>query len=213
MAGRGSAGHGMAWQGQLNNNRISTSKCQCQSGTQGTQGRKRREMKITVELIGTSPLLQHNVQLADPDNKWVKEIATYTAKRKKTEDDRKAISRLEWYGGLYVEDGAPVVPTRWLRKCFIQAGKISKLGTAIARGLAFADLNVPLVYEGPVDLDAMYADPEFVNVAAIGISGTKKTMRTRPQFPKWAVVADAMLMEDVLDFDTFVSVVEAGRTH
>lgn len=165
-------------------------------------------MQIRIELTGTSPLLQHNVQLADPDNEFTKQIATYTAKRKKTEDDRKAISKLEWFGGLYVEDGRVVVPTSWLRKCIINSGKIQKLGTAIARGLAFADLNVPLHYDGPKDLNELHADAAFVNKAAIGISGTKKTMRTRPQFPHWAVAADAVLMEDVLDFDSFAAVVK-----
>lgn len=164
-------------------------------------------MKISIELTGTSPLLQHNVQLADPDNKFTREIATYTSKRKKTEDDRRAISRLEWFGGLYIADGRPVIPTSWLRKSIINSGKISKLGTAVARGLAFLDLNVPVAHDGPTDLDLMYSDAQFVNTTAIGISGTKKTMRTRPQFPRWGLVADAILMEDVLDFSTFADVV------
>lgn len=168
-------------------------------------------MKVTVQLVGTSPLLQHNVQLADPDNEFTKKIAAYTGKRKKTEDDRQAIARLEWFGGLYLEDGRPVMPTRWLRKCFINSGKISKMGTAIARGLAFSDLNVPIAYDGPTDLDDLYANPRFVNKDAIGIA-MKKTMRTRPQFPNWAVVAEGVIMEDALDFDVFCKIVErAGK--
>lgn len=169
-------------------------------------------MKIRIELTGTSPLLQHNVQLADPDNKFTKEIATYTAKRKKTEDDRRMIGRLEWFGGLYLSDGRPIMPTSWMRKCIINAGKISKLGTAVARGLAFNDLHVPISYDGPTDLEEMYASGHFTNRAAICVSGSKKTMRTRPQFPQWAVVAEALLMEDVLDFSTFSDVVKRAGT-
>ena len=49
-------------------------------------------MDIKLELTGTTPLLMHNISLADPDNPFVKEIQTYTSKRKKTEDDRRRSS-------------------------------------------------------------------------------------------------------------------------
>jgi hypothetical protein len=155
---------------------------------------------IKIEITGTTPLLCHNITLADPDNPFVQEIATYTAKRKKTEDDRRAIERLEWFGGLYVENSRPVIPTANVRKAFIQAGKISKQGTQIARALNFTDLYVPLAYDGPKELEALFTDKSFSNRAAVGISG-KRTMRVRPQFPTWALVANALLLEEVMDPD------------
>jgi hypothetical protein len=157
-------------------------------------------MDIRLELMGTSPLLMHNINLADPDNEFVREIKTYTDKRKKTEDDRRAIERLEWYGGLYTSGGRVVMPTANIRKAFINAGKISKQGTQVTRSLQFTDLHVPLAYDGPEDLDVLFKDPAFHNRAAVGISG-KRTMRVRPQFVTWAVVADALLLEDVMDVD------------
>jgi hypothetical protein len=155
-------------------------------------------MDIRLELTGTSPLLMHNIALADPDNPFTKEIATYTAKRKKTEDDRRAIEKLEWFGGLYIDQGSAVIPTANIRKALIQAGKISKQGIQVVRSLNFKALNVPLVYDGPRDLEALFQDAAFSNRAAVGISG-KRTMRVRPQFTRWAVVADAFLLEDVMD--------------
>jgi hypothetical protein len=168
-------------------------------------------MQVKIQIVGGTPLLQHNISLADPDNPFVQEIATYTSKRKKTEDDRRAIERLEWFGGLYIEDGRIVMPTGNIRKCFVQAGKISKQGTQVARALQFSDLNVPLTYEGPTDLEQLFADKTFSNRAAVGISG-KRTMRVRPQFPKWAIIADALLLEDVMDPDDLRRVAErAGQ--
>jgi hypothetical protein len=164
-------------------------------------------MDIKVELTGVTPLLCHNISLADPDNPIVQEIATYTAKRKKTEDDRRAIERLEWFGGLYIEDGRPVIPTGNIRKSIIQAGKISKQGTQVTRALQFTDLHVPISYDGPTDLEALYADKVFSNRAAVGISG-KRTMRVRPQFTRWAIVANALLLEDVMDPEDLVRVAE-----
>src|SRR5690554_34575 len=153
-------------------------------------------MDIKLELTGATPLLMHNISLADPDNPIVKEIATYTSKRKKTEDDRRAIERLEWFGGLYVEDGRIVMPTGNIRKCIIQAGKITKQGTQVTRALQFTDMFVPLVYDGPEDPQELFLRPEFHDRSAVGIGG-KRTMRVRPKFPRWALVADAILLESV----------------
>lgn len=168
-------------------------------------------MDIKLEITGTSPLLMHNISLADPDNPIVREIATYTSKRKKTEDDRRAIERLEWFGGLYVEDGRIVMPTGNIRKCIIQAGKISKQGTQVTRALQFTEMNVPLVYEGPQDPKELFQLDEFHDRAAVGISG-KRTMRVRPKFPRWALVADAILLESVMDLSDLQRVAElAGK--
>src|SRR5438128_2426520 len=61
-------------------------------------------VKVRTRLIGTTQYAQHNVQLADPDNHWAREIAAITKKRTKTEEDRQAIQRLEFLGGLYVHE-------------------------------------------------------------------------------------------------------------
>jgi hypothetical protein len=162
-------------------------------------------MDIKLEIIGVTPLLCHNISLADPDNPFVQEISTYTAKRKKTEDDRRAIERLEWFGGLYVEDGRPVIPTGNIRKSLVQAGKITKQGIQVVRSVNFTDLHVPIAYDGPKDLEALFADKTFQNRAAVGISG-KRTMRVRPQFTNWALVANAFLLEEVMDLDDLVRI-------
>lgn len=162
---------------------------------------------IRVELTGVTPLLCHNIALADPDNPIVVEIKTFTDKRKKTEDDRRAIERLEWFGGLYVDDGRPVLPTGNIRKAFIQAGKISKQGLMVSRALNFTSLTVPIAHSGPDTVEALHKDSAFTNRSAVGISG-KRTMRVRPQFPAWAIVANALLLDDVMDVADLVRVAE-----
>lgn len=166
-------------------------------------------MEIKLELTGTSPLLCHNIGLADPDNPFTKEIQTYTSKRKKTEDDRRAIERLEWFGGLYLEDDRPVMPTANVRRAFVEAGKISKQGLQVSRSLSFTELSVPIAHDGPSDIEALFAQPQYSNRAAVGVSG-KRVMRVRPQFPRWALVASAYLLEDVMDPDDLKRV--AGRS-
>lgn len=162
-------------------------------------------MDIRLEITGTSPMLMHNIQLVDPDNPFVKEIATYTSKRKKTEDDRREIERLEWFGGLYTEDGQVVLPTGNIRKSFVNAGKISKQGTQVTRALSFSGLSVPLVYDGPEDIEILFKDSRFHNRAAVGV-GNKRIMRVRPQFIQWSAAANAILLEDVMDLEDLTRV-------
>lgn len=164
---------------------------------------------IGIRLEGTSPLLLHNIQLSDPDHPIVKEIKALTSKRTKTEDDRRAIEKLEWYGGLYTVPGVQgiVLPTANIRRCLIGAARINKLGRQVERALGFLALDVPLVHDGPKDIDAIFADERFHNRASVRI-GTSRTMRVRPQFSPWSLMANAYLLDDVLDLDDFQRIVE-----
>lgn len=159
-------------------------------------------MQVQLTAVGTSPLLMHNPQLADPDNQFSKLISEITGKRKKTEEDRKEISRLEWYGGLYVVDGVVVLPTSHMRGALVECGKISKMGKMVQRGVHFAEPFVKLEHEGPEDIDALYADGNFIDRSVVGNMGNR-IVRTRPIFNTWAVTADCELLTDVMDYDAF----------
>lgn len=169
---------------------------------------------IQLRLIGTQPLLCHNIHLSDPDNDFVKAIAAITGKRKKTEEDRREIEKLEWYGGIYVSPshvGRPTLPTGNIRKCLIQAAKVQRLGKAVERALQFLDLDVPIQHDGPDDINGLFASDRYHHRASVGI-GPKRTMRMRPRFPVWALEARANLLSDVLDLDDFKRIAElAGQ--
>lgn len=162
---------------------------------------------ITIEIKGVTPLLCHNVQLADPDNEIVCQIKAITNKRKKTPEDRRDISKLEWHGGLYLSEGGPAFPVSGIKKCLLNAAKITKQGSTVQRALLTLDMFVPIAYEGPRDPAKLFLKPEHHFRVAVGIQG-KKTMRTRPQFPKWAMVIKCKLLDNVLDIDDFKRIVE-----
>lgn len=165
-------------------------------------------MNISLEIRGKTPLLMHDDRLADPDDEIVKQIKAITDKRKKTEQDRREIERLEWYGGLvYGFDGTPAMKTGAVYKSLKNAGKISKQGTQVARALAFQDLFVPLVYDGPREPDKLWQLGTFKNRKSVGISG-KRTMRVRPEFKHWSVVVPCILLEDVMSLDDLVRIAE-----
>lgn len=165
-------------------------------------------MNITITLTGTSPLLMHNPQMVDPQFSINREIKALTGKRKKTDEDLKAIERLEWWGGLYVDGGTIVQPTSKVRKCLINTGKISKMGKMVERAISFRTLNVPLVYTGPSDPEDVFKLPEFHSRLSVGV-GNKRVMRVRPKFFPWALSVDGIFVDDAgLNLDELTRIVE-----
>lgn len=170
-------------------------------------------MKIRIELQGTSPLLMHNPRMVDPEFELNREIKTITSKRKKTDEDHRQLQRLEWYGGLYTMNGqgrAALVsqPTAKVRKCIINTAKISKSGKMVERALSFAELDVPLVHDGPKDVDAIFAEPRFHSRLSVGV-GNKRVMRVRPKFYPWSLAVSGLFVDDAgLNFDDFERIVE-----
>lgn len=165
-------------------------------------------MRMTIKLTGTTPLLMHNPRMVDPEFEVTRKIKSITSKRKKTDDDLAAIEKLEWYGGLYHENGTIVQPTSKVRKCLINTAKITKMGKTIERVLSFEALNVPLVYDGPTNIEELFEDKRFHSRLSVGI-GRKRVMRVRPQFFPWAMDVNGLFVEDAgMNFDEFKSIVE-----
>lgn len=169
-------------------------------------------MKITLELTGRTPLLCHNVQLADPDNEFAKRLAEITEDRtyKKTEEGRRAMERVEWFGGLYTLNGSgPAIPTANIKRCFNRAATTYKKGTDLNKALQFADLMVPLAYDGPKDLGELYEAPGFRSRLMVRV-GQNRVPRVRPQFLQWALVAEGALIEEILDLRMFKNIINLG---
>lgn len=174
-------------------------------------------MNIIVKLVGTSPLLMHNPQMVDPEFEIKRQISVLTAKRKKTDDDLKQIEALEWYGGFYGQvapDGTTIAvqPSSKVRKCLVNTARISKMGKQIERAVSFTQLNVPLIHDGPKDIHALHALPEYRSRLSVGLMG-KRVMRVRPQFPRWALEIPGIFIEDAgMNIDDLKRVVElAGQ--
>lgn len=165
-------------------------------------------MRFTLTLTGTSPLLMHNPRMVDPEFAINREIKSLTKVRTKTDEVLRRIEQLEWYGGLYEDEGVIVQPTSKVRKCLINTARLSKLGKATERALSFEALHVPLAHDGPGNIDAVYADKRYTSRLSVGVGG-KRVMRVRPQFPRWGLVLHGLLIEDAgINVDEFVRLVE-----
>jgi hypothetical protein len=170
-------------------------------------------LPVRTRLIGTTPYAQHNVQLADPDNDWARAISKVTAKRKKTEEDRQEIKRLEFFGGLYVADGRVVVPKANVRRAFQEAAKATRKGRDIVRALNNADPGSPnavLAFpDDQVPPDELYGEKlrdKYAEMTIVAIRG--RTPRCRPTFPSWGLTVDWLLLTNLLDYEEFKEIAE-----
>jgi len=145
-----------------------------------------------VRIRGLVPTIMHNGQLADPMNQWARAIKEITSKRKKTAEDLAELMRLEWYGGLYVDDrGAPCWPGENIEAMLKTAAKTEKMGKQVDKGLR-CNGNWPLIYDGPKTADELWAlDPKYRFSKLVRV-GQVKVMRTRPIFSEWELKCELL---------------------
>lgn len=168
-------------------------------------------MRVTIEMVGSSPLLMHNVALSNPNNQFSRAISELTSKSDKTREDHLEIARLEFMGSLYIGAKGPMIPAPNIQRCLVQTAKVRKEGKTVERALLPTAMEFPLQYDGPRTPDAMWADERFQYLAPVTV-GRAKVQRMRPRFIEWMLISEWELLTDVLDFAKFQRIVnEAGR--
>ncbi|WP_133116297.1 hypothetical protein [Amycolatopsis antarctica] len=167
-------------------------------------------------MIGTAPLLMHNVRLADDQDPYVKAIKKLTAKKtKKTDDDKMEIDRLSFAGGMYHDDDlGPYLPAENIFRCLMEAGSLTRSGKKIERGVIFDGTRARLNYDGPRDLETLWGDDgasPFVDRRMVAVQ-RQRIPRVRPIFPDWSATIGVEIDPQVIDFDEFEDIVaKAGR--
>ena len=165
-------------------------------------------MKARIAIHGTTPLITHNIRLANPLDPIAKAMKVISAKRKKTEDDYLQLARLEFEGGLYLDsEVGPYVPGENVEKCIVEGARITKQGKQVERGLFVLDNVVPLVYKGPRTPEALWDDENFRHTAAVRV-GQQRVMRTRPIFRDWALDVEAEVDPGLLAPEVLQSILD-----
>ena len=93
-------------------------------------------------------------------------------------------AKREWYGGPYVQDGAPCIPGEVLEAHLIESAK-KRCKVQQARAGLYCDGNFPLFYAGPWAPDALWEDPMFRLTAGVRVQRSR-VMRTGPCFVRGA---------------------------
>lgn len=150
------------------------------------------------KLTSACPMLMHNIRLSDPTYELCRKLKSLTSKRKKTDDDFAEMARLEWHGGLYVDnDGRVILPGENIEATLVGGAKKNRLGNQFLSAV-FVEKAAVLEYDGPKDIDKLWADKRFVNTTSVRIQ-KNRIFRTRPIFPEWSAVVDVSYYPSVID--------------
>ena len=177
---------------------------------------------IDFHIKGVSPALLHNGRLSDPLDPFAKELKRLTSKKKKTDDDHAAMSKAEWYGGIYHSEGisiAPgsyvaeenariIIPGTMLEAMLINAAKKAKNGGAFKAGI-ICDGDFELGYDGPKNIDELWASGKFVHRCSVRVT-TNRVMRTRAIFRNWSLKFSVSFNPEVLDESNVTEAVETA---
>ena len=177
---------------------------------------------VKMQLTGLAPIIFHNNQLANPLNDYTRALKKLTGKWQKTEADHLEIARLEWEGGLYLQDGAVVMPAVNIWACLIEGGKKSKRGIKIKSGTNIQEDFCPLAYKGPKitarpgndklpreDLNQFFAPHNYQTIVKVN---RLATLRTRPIFHDWSLGFVIYFDNTVLEAEEILLVAQdAGR--
>ncbi len=153
--------------------------------------------KLKVKIIGDTPFIPHNAQLADPLNQFSRAIKEVSGKRKKVDADLEEIAKLEFLGGLYLSDGKPCIPAEMLEAVINGGARKSKMGKQ-ASAAVFIRKPAMLEYEGPKDPKKLWDDKEFVLRVAVKVQQAM-VMRTRPIFKKWSATFEVDVNTDLVE--------------
>ncbi len=165
-------------------------------------------MNFTITITGTAALLMHNGRLADPLDPATKALKAATGKRTKTDADHEEISRVEFAGGLYLDpDIGPYLPADNIWKTLQVAARKSKQGKQVEEGVIIISEVNPLSYDGPRDLDGLWANKNFVSRRTV-VNQRNRVARTRPIFQQWKVAADGILDESALNLGDLRTIAE-----
>lgn len=167
---------------------------------------------IQVELKGISPLIMHSTRGVNPLDKLVIELKKLTSKRKKTEEDLRMISDIEWELSLYWDDAIGLyIPAENIEATVREGAKNAKKGKHVERGFNVLEMLVPLDIGEKRTKEQMKNESRFRDVRSMRVQQSR-VMRTRGRFNMWRCDFTASYDESILSFSDIVDALEyAGR--
>jgi hypothetical protein len=167
--------------------------------------RKETKVKIEVALRGTNPILLSTQRGADPTNELVQQLALVTRipGPKKTSENHAEIKRIQFLLNLpYDQEQGVVLPTVNVWNAIRDIARGDKMGKNVERYMAPLLEQVPLIYDGPRDLDSLVKEAAFYDTRLVnhGTGGkTAMVIHTRPMFKPWAAVMTFRIEEEKID--------------
>ena len=180
--------------------------------------------KIKVHITGTTSLIMHNGEGANPNDSrelpdFLKEkygvktfkdaIKPLSSKRGKSEKDHESLAELGFYSSLYLNEKNQIIyPSECLEKMIQTQAKETKLGKVVTRGLSVpsdALLDFP---NKDKPLEELYHLHKYQKLVTVSQS---KTLRTRAEFPTWSCTFDIEFNMNVISEKTIFEILALGE--
>lgn len=161
---------------------------------------------------GITPLIMHSCQCVNPLHPISLQLKKYTSKKKKTEDDLKQISDLEWEAGAYWNDDIGLyIPAENIEATIINGAKANRKGTDVSKYCSVIDIHIPLQYGEHLTKSQLISNYEYRDTRIMVVQ-RNRVVRTRPRFNRWQIDFSLMYDETKIDVDTIVNAIEyAGQ--
>ena len=181
--------------------------------------------EVTVE--GTSPLLCSNVESSDPLGEGSKQKAFFHSKRKKNDEDHRALRTLDWiFSGYWKNHGkvaidednnmvdfadfsAPTLPGANFQRCLRNAATKWKLGKDVLRSVVVSN-DPEIEYDGPKDAIEMFNSrtPKFQKAAFT----CRGVWVNRLMIPEWQVTYRLTVDDEILSVSQLKQIITmAGK--
>lgn len=165
---------------------------------------------VKIRLTGTAPILIHSDRLANPLDPLTKAKKAVATKRKKTDEDHAELAKMEWEGALYYDEKiGPFMPGRNIKAMLISAAKKTKDGVRAKTGLIVSEDKIKILYSGPREIGALWADGRFTDIRCVGQMKVR-IMRCRPIFPEWTLEFSVIYDPSVVDKSDILRFADAG---
>lgn len=164
---------------------------------------------IRLKFTGEAALVVQSDRTADPLDEFSIKLKEVTKVKTKTIEHHREIARIEFEAGLYMGPEGPFVPGDMIQKCLVESARMQKDGKKIERGVLVTADRIPIQYDGPRTVDALYnhSSKQFIYRKTVVIAG-RRTVRVRPRFPAWSIEVDVAYDERLIEKRALLAVAE-----
>lgn len=167
-------------------------------------------VNVDYRLTADGPMIMKSAQMANPLNRFAKELKSISSKRVKTDADHQEMGRIEFFGSLHMhEELGPVLPGACVVAAINNAARKTKEGQ-LAKCAVFAAAPgfFRLEYEGPREPEAMFLDTtprptpdaEGFRFTTLVTRQKSRIVSTRPIFHDWHVDVSLMYEDSIINF-------------
>ena len=166
---------------------------------------------LGITIRGTSPMLMNSNQGVNPVHPLVVELKKLSKLRNRTEEQEIRILDIKWNLGLYWDQDIGVyTPAANIEAMFRNAAKSERSGTDALKAILIRPDFVPLIYDGPKDIESLEKDIRFRDVRAGKIKKAASVLLCRPRFNSWALKFEIDFDEKFFDEDKIINLLEYG---